>query len=96
VSVGKKSYKATGSIREFRITVCQYPRREDDPKKHLGPTTRLGVTWSTREEGDNVGQGHLWCYSEEYPKQIKSLAHAVNLAVWLTRRALAGQWEQRR
>jgi hypothetical protein len=85
MAVGKPSYKAAGSIRELRITVCQYPER-----------TRLGVTWSTREKGDDVGQGHLWVYSEEYSKPIKSLAHAVSLAGWLARRALAGQWAQRR
>ncbi len=85
MAVGKPSYKAAGSIRELRITVCQYPER-----------TRLGVTWSTREKGDDVGQGHLWVFAEEYKKPIKSLAHAVSLAGWLARKALAGEWEQRR
>jgi len=85
MSVGKASYKATGSIRELRITVCQYPER-----------TRLGLTWSTRERGDDVGQGHLWVLQHEDTKPIKSLSHALNLAAWLARRALAGQWEKRR
>lgn len=85
MSVGKPSYKATGSIRELRITVCQYPER-----------TRLGITWSTRERGDDVGQGHLWVFSEEYVKPIKSLAHALSLAAWLARKAAAGQLEKRR
>lgn len=81
----KPSYKATGSIRELRINVCQYPER-----------TRLVLTWSTREKGDDVGQGHLWITEYESNKPIKSLGHALNLAAWLARRALAGQWEKRR
>ena len=85
MSVGKPSYKAAGSIRELRITVCQYPER-----------TRLGVTWSTRERGDDVGQGHLWVFSEEYTKPIKSLVHALSLAAWLARKAENGEMTQKR
>ena len=85
MSVGKPSYKATGSIRELRITVCQYPER-----------TRLGITWSTREKGDDVGQGHLWVFSEEYAKPIRNLAHALSLAGWLARKAAAGELSKRR
>lgn len=83
MSVGKPSYKATGPIRELRITVCQYPER-----------TRLGVTWSTRERGDDVGQGHHWAFAEEYSKPIKSLAHALSLAGWLARAALSDKMKQ--
>lgn len=83
--MSKATYKAAGSIRELRITVCQYPER-----------TRLGITWSTRERGDDVGQGHLWVFSEEYAKPIKSLVHALSLAAWLARKAAAGELTQRR
>jgi hypothetical protein len=79
------TFKAAGSIRELRINVCQYPER-----------TVLGLSWSTRERGDEPGQGHLWVIRREDRKPIKSLVHAVNLAAWLARRALAGQWEKRR
>ena len=79
------TFKAAGSIRELRINVCQYPER-----------TVLGLSWSTRERGDEPGQGHLWVIRREDQKPIKSLVHAVNLAAWLARRALAGQWERRR
>ncbi len=85
MSVGKPSHKAAGPIRELRITVCQYPAR-----------TRIGVTWSTREKGDDVGQGHNWALSQESNKPIKSLAHALNLAAWLARKALAGEMTQTR
>lgn len=85
MSVGKPSYKAAGPIRELRITVCQYPER-----------TRLGITWSTREKGDDVGQGHHWSFDEEYRKPIKSLAHALSLAGWLARLALTDRFEQKR
>lgn len=85
MSVGKPSYKAAGPIRELRITVCQYPER-----------TRLGITWSTREKGDDVGQGHLWTYAQEYTKPIKNLAHAISLAGWLVRKAMNGEMEKRR
>jgi hypothetical protein len=81
----KTTFKAAGSIRELRINVCQYPER-----------TVLGLSWSTRERGDEPGQGHLWVIRREDQKPIKSLVHAVNLAAWLARRALAGQWEKRR
>lgn len=81
----KPSYKAAGPIREMRITVCQYPER-----------TRLGITWSTREKGDDVGQGHLWSFAHEDSKPIKSLAHALNLAAWLARKALSGGMNQLR
>ena len=81
----RTSYKAAGSIRELRINVCQYPER-----------TVLGLTWSTRERGDEPSQGHLWVIREEYTKPIKSLGHAVSLAAWVARRALAGHWEKRR
>ena len=85
MSVVKPSYKAVGSIRELRITVCQYPER-----------TRLGITWSTRERGDDVGQGHLWQFAEEYAKPIRSLGHALSLAAWLARKAAAGELTKRR
>lgn len=81
----KRSYRAEGSIRELRINVCQYPER-----------TVLGLTWSTRERGDTPSQGHLWVIRHEDAKPIKSLGHALNLAAWLARRALAGHWEKRR
>lgn len=85
MSVGKPSYKATGSIRELRITVCQYPER-----------TRLGITWSTREKGDDVGQGRHYTFEHEDKKPIKSFSHALNLAAWLARKALSGGMEQTR
>lgn len=85
MSVGKPSYRATGPIRELRITVCQYPER-----------TRLGITWSTREKGDDVGQGHHWVYAQEYTKPIKNLAHAISLAGWLVRKAMNGEMEKKR
>ncbi len=85
MSVGKPSYKAAGSIRELRITVCQYPER-----------TRLGISWSTRERGDDVGQGRHYVLAHEDTKPIKSFAHALNLAGWLVRRALAGAMTQTR
>lgn len=81
----KRSFKAAGPIRELRITVCQYPER-----------TRLGLTWATRERGDEPSQGHLWVLAHESQKPIKSLAHALNLAAWLARKALAGELEKRR
>lgn len=85
MSVGKPSYRATGPIRELRITVCQYPER-----------TRLGISWSTRERGDDVGQGRHWVFAEEYSKPIRSLAHALSLAGWLARKAASGGLEQKR
>jgi hypothetical protein len=81
----KQSYKATGSIRELRINVCQYPER-----------TRINLVWATREKGDEPGQGHLWVIEHEDRKPIKSFAHALNLAAWLARQALAGQMTKRR
>jgi hypothetical protein len=85
MSVGKPSYKAAGSIRELRITVCQYPER-----------TRLGISWSTRERGDDVGEGSHYAFQHEDTKPIKSFGHALNLAGWLVRRALAGGMTQTR
>ena len=85
MSAGKRSYRATGPIRELRITVCQYPER-----------TRLSVSWSTREKGDDVGQGHHHVFQEEYDKPIKSLAHALSLAGWLARKAASGGMEEKR
>ena len=81
----KASYRATGSIRELRISVCQYPER-----------TRLSISWSTREAGDDVGQGHHAVFQEEYDKPIKSLAHALSLAGWLARKAANGGMEKKR
>jgi hypothetical protein len=85
MAVGKASYKATGSIRELRISVCQYPER-----------TRLVLVWATREKGDEPGQGHLWIVEHEDRKPVKSLAHALNLAAWLARKALSGDVTKRR
>ena len=79
----KRSFKAAGTIRELRINVCQYPE---------GST--ISLTWSTRERGDEPTQGHLWQIKMESPKPVKSIAHGVNLAAWLARRALAGDWKQ--
>jgi hypothetical protein len=79
----KRSYKAEGSIRELRISVCQYPER-----------TRLAVSWSTRERGDEPLQGHLWSFSEEYTKPIRSLLHALSLAGWLARKATSQDMRQ--
>lgn len=81
----RTTYKAAGSVRELRINVCQYPER-----------TVIGLTWSTRERGDEPGQGHLWVIRHEDTKPVRSLGHALNLAAWLARRALAGQWDKRR
>lgn len=81
----KRSFKAAGTIRELRINVCQYPER-----------TVLGLTWSTREKGDEPSQGHLWVIRHEDTKPVKSLVHALNLAAWLARKAAAGQWEKKR
>lgn len=85
MSVGKPSYRAAGPIRELRITVCQYPER-----------TRLGISWSTRERGDEVGQGTHYVFAHEDKKPVKSFAHALNLAAWLVRKALSGAMEQTR
>lgn len=81
----KVSYRAAGSIRELRISVCQYPER-----------TRIGISWTTREKGDDVGQGTHYVIAQETNKPVKNLAHALNLAAWLARRALADKWETRR
>lgn len=81
----KATYKAAGPIRELRITVCQYPER-----------TRLGITWSTREKGQDVGEGSHWSFAHEDTKPIKSFGHALNLAGWLVRKALAGGMVQSR
>lgn len=81
----KTTYKAAGSIRELRINVCQFPER-----------TVLSLTWSTRERGDEPGQGHLWVLREEYAKPVRNLVHATNLAAWLVRKALSGGMAQRR
>lgn len=82
----KVSYRAEGPVRGLWISVVQAA----DGK------TRIGVTWVTREKGDDPGQGHRWHFGEEYPKKVSSLAHAVSLAAWASRRALAGQWAKLR
>lgn len=77
----KVSYRAEGPIRELRVTVCQYPKG-----------TVIGVTWSTRERGDDVMQGHAWRFRHDGKGQIKSLAHAVSLALWGLRKVGGPDW----
>lgn len=83
--MSKVSYRAEGPIRELYITVAQRP----------GGSV-VSLTWSTRETGDTPGQGKRGTIQRTSGKPVRSIAHAVNLAAWVTRLALQDMWDGRR
>jgi len=85
VPEAKVSYRAAGAIREFRVQVCQYP-----------DNTVIMATWVTREKGDLPLQGHAWVFKHEGKGRVKSLQHAVNLALWALRKVGGPDWVERR
>ena len=79
----KVSYRAEGPIRELRVNVIQNPKG-----------TTIAVSWATRELGDDVLQGHRHAFVHESRGQVKSLAHAVNLALWGLRKVGGPDWKK--
>lgn len=75
------SYRAEGPVYELFIVL-----------RSTSAGTVLSMTWSTRQRGDEPGQGHKYVLREESAKPVTTTAHAFNLVAWACRAAAARRW----
>lgn len=58
--------------------------------------TAMRLTYGEWRHGDLPLGGHSWFVEHESPKTAWGVLHLTNLAAWLVRKAVSGQWVQKR